>query len=127
MGAGDVSEFRSAGRVLFTMGLVKESEGNLSVFDGDRLVITRDGVSLADIGENDLLDGSLEEEPEGASSDFAVHVDHYRGHGPGAIAHAHPPVLAQDAGGDGPHGIFAFAPTLEEAVEVIVVGTRTAE
>ncbi|MEX0832698.1 MAG: class II aldolase/adducin family protein [Actinomycetota bacterium] len=127
MGAGDVSEFRSAGRVLFTMGLVKESEGNLSVFDGERLVITRDGVSLAEIGEQDVLAGSLEERPDGASSDFAVHVEHYRGHGPGAIAHAHPPALASDHGGEGPHGIFAFAPTLQDAVEVIVGGTRSEE
>ena len=40
---GDLEQFRSAGRILFTMGLVKGAEGNLSTFDvlsADRILFT---------------------------------------------------------------------------------------
>jgi ribulose-5-phosphate 4-epimerase/fuculose-1-phosphate aldolase len=120
-----VSDFAGAGRTLFSMGLVKGSEGNLSTFDGVRLKITRTGCSLASLADGDVLEGSLDEPPAGASSDLAVHVDHYRRSGPGAVAHAHPAGSVPDGWVEGQaHGIYAFAPTLEEAVAVIVEGVR---
>lgn len=121
MGARDLSEFRSAGRTLFSLALVKASEGNLSVFDGERLVITRTGSELADLVADDVLEGTLDAPPAGASSDLELHLAMYREHGPGAIAHAHPPGSVPEGWTEGePHGTYAHAPTLAEAVGALV-------
>jgi len=125
VGAGDLSEFRRAGRTLFSLGLVKASEGNLSVFDGERLLITRTGSELADLVEGDVLEGSLEGPPPQASSDLELHLAMYREHGPGAVAHAHPPGSVPEGWTEGePHGTYAHAPTLAEAVEHLVTHER---
>ena len=126
MGARDLIGFRSAGRTLFSLGLVRASEGNLSTWDGERLVITRTGSELADLGEGDVLAGSLDVPPEGSSSDLGIHVTWYRERGPGAIAHAHPPGSVPEGWVEGePHGRYAFAPTLEEAVDRLVEAARS--
>ena len=65
--------FALAGRTLYSLGLVKAAEGNLSVFDGRTLVITRTGAPLSSLGEGDLLEGGLESELPGASTDLEVH------------------------------------------------------
>jgi ribulose-5-phosphate 4-epimerase/fuculose-1-phosphate aldolase len=120
-----VEPFATAGRTLFSLGLVKGAEGNLSTFDGNVLTITRTGCSLASLADGDVLEGSLDDPPAGASSDLAEHVDHYRRSGPGAVAHAHPAGSVPEDWVEGqPHGIYAFAPTLEEAVAVVVEGVR---
>ena len=121
MGARDLSELRSAGRTLFSLGLVKASEGNLSVFDGERLAITRTGCELARLSEDDVLEGTLEAPPVGSSSDLELHLAMYREHGPGAVAHAHPAgsVPADWTEGE-PHGTYAHAPTPTEAVAALV-------
>jgi ribulose-5-phosphate 4-epimerase/fuculose-1-phosphate aldolase len=122
---GDLEGFRDAGRALFSLGLVRESEGNLSTFDGERLLITRTGCRLAELGEEDLLDGTLDAPPEGASSDVALHVDRYLRQGSGAVAHAHPPGSIPQGWVEGEaHGDYAFAPTLEDAVRRIVSRAR---
>ena len=125
---GDVLEsFRSAGRTLFSLGLVRRAEGNLSTFDGRRLLITRTGASLADLGPGDVLEGTLATPPPDASSDLDDHVARYRRHGPGAIAHAHPAGTVPDEAAEGiPHGRYAHAPTLEGAVAILVDGARAA-
>ncbi|MFB3739307.1 MAG: class II aldolase/adducin family protein, partial [Candidatus Velamenicoccus archaeovorus] len=116
MGAGDLDAFREAGRVLFSMGLVRGSEGNLSTWDGERLRITRTGSELARLSRADVLEGTLEEPPHGASSDLELHVRRYRERGPGAVAHAHPAGSVPEGWTEGrPHGAYAFAPTLGAA------------
>ncbi len=126
MGAGDLSRFRSAGRTLFTLGLVKGSEGNLSTWDGERLVITRTGSELARLGGGDVLEGTLAEPPTDASSDLALHVEMYRERGVGAVAHAHPPGSVPEGWTEGePHGTYAHAATLAEAVEALVTEARS--
>ncbi len=127
MGAGDLSAFRRAGRTLFSLGLVRGSEGNLSTWDGDHLVITRTGSELAWLDRGDLLEGTLDRPPTGASSDLPIHVRTYLELGPGAIAHAHPPgtMPAGWMAGE-PHGRYAHASTLEAAVERLVAGARGA-
>jgi ribulose-5-phosphate 4-epimerase/fuculose-1-phosphate aldolase len=119
--------FRSAGRTLFSLGLVKEAEGNLSTFDGNSMAITRTGATLADLSETDVLTGNLDGELPGASSDLEVHRNMYRGRGRGAVAHAHPPgTVPERGGGPGDHGVYAFAGTLAEAVEAVVAKARKA-
>jgi class II aldolase/adducin N-terminal domain-containing protein len=127
-GAGhgsDPAAFGSAGRALFSLGLVREAEGNLSTFDGEVLAITRTGAVLADLSPSDVVTGQLDGEIPDASSDVDYHRSTYRRQGPGAIAHAHPPgTVPEPAGGPGEHGVYAFAGTLAEAVEAVVAQAR---
>lgn len=113
-------EFRAAGTALFSAGLVRGSEGNLSAFDGETLVVTRTRVSLGSLSNDDLIVGRLDGEVPDASSDVAVHRAVYAARGPGAVAHAHPPgTVPDDGGGPGAHGVYSFAPTLAAAVALI--------
>jgi len=126
VGTRDVGVFRDAGRTLFSLGLVKGSEGNLSVCDGERLSITRTGCELSGLEESDVLEGSLDAPPVGASSDLDVHLAYYRERGGGAVAHAHPPgTVPEGLPESGEHGAYAFAAGLSEAVSLIVEGART--
>jgi len=109
--------FRAAGRALFSLGLVKGSEGNLSTFDGSNLVITRTGSELAALAAGDLVVGPLDGSLVDASSDLEVHRRAYAERGAGAFAHAHPAgTVPEGGGGPGAHGVYVFAPTLDEAV-----------
>ena len=128
MGTGDLSAFRDAGRTLYSLGLVRGAEGNLSSFDGRRLLITRTGAELSALTEADLLEGTLDGPPGGSSSDLALHVAFYRERGPGAVVHAHPPGTVPEGELEGKaHGRYAFGATLEEAVSGIVAEARSGE
>lgn len=125
MAGRDLNGFVDAGRTLFFLGLVKGTEGNLSTFDGSRLLITRTGCRLASLSDGDVLEGTLDGMPTHASSDAPLHVAAYGLHGPGAFAHAHPPgSVARDWVEGTPHGTYAFGATLDEAVGEIVQGAR---
>jgi ribulose-5-phosphate 4-epimerase/fuculose-1-phosphate aldolase len=125
MGDEVLEAFRSAGRTLFALGLVKGSEGNLSTFDGSRLVITRTGSELGDLGARDLIAGPIDGELAGASSDLEEHRRAYAERGPGAYAHCHPAgTVPEGGGGPGAHGVYAFAPSLEAAVAACVRRAR---
>jgi class II aldolase/adducin N-terminal domain-containing protein len=119
----DAGAFRSAGRTLFSFGLVKGTEGNLSTYRDGALLITRTGSRLADLSGDDVVSGSLEGELPGGSSDLEYHRRLYAERGPGAVAHAHPPGTASD-GPPGGHGLDTFAATLEDAVERMVEQVR---
>ncbi len=128
MGAGDLSAFVDAGRTLFSLGLVKEAKGNLSTFDGTRLLITRTGCELGRLTGADVLEGTLDEPPEQASSDLQLHVEAYRAKGPGAVAHAHPPGSMPAAWTEGDkHGVYVLRATLAGAVKEIVRAARGLE
>ena len=120
MAAGDLSAFRGAGGTLARLGLVHASEGNLSTFDGRTLAITRTGCRLGELTAADVLTGTLDEPPAEASSDLAIHVAEYRERGAGAFAHAHPRGTVPEGWVPGePHGVYAFAASLEEAVATL--------
>lgn len=121
----DLGRFRTAGRTLFSLGLVRGTEGNLSTFDGSGLVITRTGSDLAELGESDLIGGSLDGDLPTASSDLEVHRSMYRENGPGSIVHAHPPgTVPEGAAAPGQHGVYVFAGSLADAVEDAVRRAR---
>jgi ribulose-5-phosphate 4-epimerase/fuculose-1-phosphate aldolase len=121
----DVAGFVDAGRTLYSLGLVKGSEGNLSTYDGVRLRITRTGCRLASLEPADVLEGTLDDPPPGGSSDAALHVGAYGSRGPGALAHAHPPGSVSEGWVEGePHGVYGFGATLGEAVAEIVRAAR---
>jgi ribulose-5-phosphate 4-epimerase/fuculose-1-phosphate aldolase len=120
-----VAPFRSAGRTLFSFGLVKGAEGNLSTFDGTTMWITRTGATLSELTKASLVRGGLEEDIPEASTDVEVHRSTYRARGPGALIHAHPPgTVPEGGGGPGEHGIYVFGATLEEAAEDAVRQAR---
>jgi len=122
----DAGSFRAAGRTLFSLGLVRGTEGNLSTFDGETLVITRAGAELRALGPQDLVEGPLSGELPGASSDLAVHRERYGLDGPGAIVHAHPPgTVPEGATESGRHGVYVHAASLEDAVREAVRMTRS--
>jgi ribulose-5-phosphate 4-epimerase/fuculose-1-phosphate aldolase len=114
-----------AGRTLFSLGLVRGSEGNLSTWDGKRLRITRTGCELARLGDEDVLEGTLDEPPPNASSDMEIHRRWYHERGRGAVAHAHPPGSVPEGWVEGQdHGSYAFGATLDEAVRWLVGRVR---
>ena len=126
MAGRDLADFVDAGRTLLSLGLVKGSEGNLSVFDGTELVITVTGSELGRLTDADLVVGTLDSNPARSSSDLQRHVSSYRANGPGAVAHAHPAGTVPDDWVEGrDHGVYAFAPTLAEAVDRIVRDARS--
>ena len=86
----DLEAFRAAGRALFSLGLIRGTDGNLSTLSGRTLVITRTGAALDRLSASDLIAGSVDGPVPGASSDLEVHRSMYAERGPGAIAHSHP-------------------------------------
>jgi ribulose-5-phosphate 4-epimerase/fuculose-1-phosphate aldolase len=120
-----VAAFRSAGRVLWSAGLVHGTEGNLSTFDGRSFVITRTGSPLGALSTRYLVAGGLDDELADASSDVDVHRAEYRERGPGAFVHAHPAgTVPEDGGGPGRHGVYRFGSTLGEAADAVVREAR---
>lgn len=112
--------FAEAGRTLAERGLVHGSEGNLSVWDGERLTITRTGCELGALAPTDVLEGTLDVPPAEASSDLDIHLATYRERGTGAIAHAHPPGSVPGGWVEGePHGAYGFGGSLDEAIDQV--------
>ena len=141
MGAGDVvappsereiERFRAAGRYLAARGFVRGTEGNLSMFDGSRLLISRTGSDLAALGPGDVLAGPPHPPPQGSSSDLAIHLETYersqRLDGVRAIVHAHPPGSMPEPGVASPrhgrHGVYGTGRTLEQALAMVEMVLR---
>lgn len=84
--------FREVGRDLFVAGLVTARHGNLSVCDGDHILITRSGSMLSRLEPEDLIQTGMEEgfRDEGCSRELVVHRAIYQALGAGAIVHTHP-------------------------------------
>ena len=93
--SGDLLEqFRRIGRDLFVAGLVSSHGGNMSVRQGDRILITRRGSMLAQLEERDIIDIGLEENDANvtlASTEIVVHRAIYQATAALAIVHTHPP------------------------------------
>jgi ribulose-5-phosphate 4-epimerase/fuculose-1-phosphate aldolase len=123
-----VEQFRSAGRTLFSLGLVQGTEGSLSSFDGTTMWVTTAGATLNELSEDAVVGGGLDDQIPGASSDVEVHRSTYRERGSGALVHAHPSgTLPEGRGESGEHGIYVFGPTLLEAAEDAVRQARALE
>ena len=81
------------GRLLYERGYVVAADGNLSVRDGDRVVITPSQVAYDAIREEDLADLGLDGEVLRGkpSSERGVHLAVYRARSEVmAVVHAHP-------------------------------------
>ena len=94
MSSAVLEQFRQIGRDLFVAGLISSHGGNMSVRQGDRILITRRGSMLARLEERDLIDIGLEENDANvtlASTEIVVHRAIYRQTSALAIIHTHPP------------------------------------
>jgi L-fuculose-phosphate aldolase len=85
--------FHAVGRDLFLAGSVTARHGNLSVRNGDRIIITRSGSMLSRLEPSDLIETGMEPGPsdEGCSRELVVHRAVYHATDALAICHAHPP------------------------------------
>ena len=88
-----VDEFARVGRIMFEGGLNNSHSGNMSVRLGDKVVITRRGAMLGELGASDLIDVGLAEDDSGialASTEVNVHRAVYAATSHLAIVHTHP-------------------------------------
>lgn len=89
-----LAQFQAIGRDLFSRGLVSSHSGNISVRQGDRIIITRRGSQLGSLEESDLIETGLNEDDRFtplASVELPVHRAVYSQTPALAIVHAHPP------------------------------------
>jgi L-fuculose-phosphate aldolase len=94
----------AVGERLAAAGLVRESEGNLSIRLGELCcLMTATGTNLGGLDAADFVEASLEgsDVPPGATSEAQLHLELYRRRPDlGAVVHAHPPrLLRLDAEG----------------------------
>lgn len=88
-----LDEFQCIGRDLFLSGITSSHGGNMSVRLGDRIIITRRGAQLGQLGAEDLIETGLYEDDSQimlASSEVPAHRAIYLNTAALAIIHAHP-------------------------------------
>ncbi|MEA3253541.1 MAG: aldolase [Chloroflexota bacterium] len=89
-----LSQFQEVGRALFAQGLISFQSGNLSLRQGDRMLITHRCSALGSICKPDLVETGIVKNSRAtpfASSELSVHRCIYRNTSALAIVHAHPP------------------------------------
>lgn len=86
-------ELVEACHALAAAGLVVGTSGNVSVRDGDRVLLSPTGVALAELTPGDVAAVTLDGEVlSGApTSELQLHLAIYRRHDAGAIVHTHAP------------------------------------
>ncbi len=89
-----LEQFQRIGRDLFVAGLLSSHGGNMSVRQGDRILVTRRGSMLARLEERDVIEIGLEQNDANvtlASTEIIVHRAIYQATSALAIVHTHPP------------------------------------
>lgn len=100
-------EIAKYGRKLVEHGLVESNFGNISIRAGDRILITRTGVALDEITENNIVEVDIQDTSSLdiiASSETIVHREIYRQTSALAILHAHAPYAVVESLLAGPGG-----------------------
>ena len=77
------------GKKLADYHLIDGASGNLSFRDGEKIVITRTGVVLDSLTEDDFISVEIGGYDERASSDFKVHEKIYRATDYRVVLHCH--------------------------------------
>ena len=88
------SSFKDIGRDIFLRGLISSHAGNMSVRQGQQILITRRASMLGRLREGDIIEVGIERNDAHilmASSEFVVHKAIYKNTSALAIVHAHPP------------------------------------
>jgi L-fuculose-phosphate aldolase len=86
-----LAEFQKIGRLLFQEGLIDSHGGNLSLRQGDKIIITRRDAMLGELQEGDLVEVGINpgEGDAQACRELASHRAIYQNTGAQAIVHAH--------------------------------------
>ena len=113
-----------AARAMASAGLVKGSEGNVSVREGDLVHITPAGLPYDEMEENDLvtlsLDGQVVAGEREPSSERAVHLAIYAARPDVvAIVHTHSPAATTRPPEDLPVAAYAAPGTERLGIEVV--------
>jgi L-fuculose-phosphate aldolase len=134
------------GRRLYARGLIAGNEGNVSVRDGDRLLVTPGGCCKGFLAPDDVVVTDLEGRPQGggrATSEILMHAMVYRHRSDvRAVVHAHPPtatgfavaglpldrpVLAEPVVTLGPVPLIPYAtPTTSDLADSVAAAVRSA-
>ncbi len=77
------------GKLLALTGLVDGASGNLSFRSGEKILITRTGVSLDDLREESFVEVSIDEYNEKASVDQVIHKEIYKRSDYNSVLHCH--------------------------------------
>lgn len=88
-----IADFRHAGQSLAASGMVVSSGGNLSIRQGENLIVTRHDSVLSSLTTGDLVRTGLTRDDAAAlhaSSELPVHRAIYLATDARAVAHAHP-------------------------------------
>lgn len=88
-----LNQFQNVGRSLFSRGLISSQSGSLSIRMGDKLIITRRGVNLGTLQENDLVETGINKNDRAtplSSVELNVHRAIYQCTQARAVVHAHP-------------------------------------
>ena len=89
-----LTQFQAVGRDLFAKGMISSNNGSMSIRSGDKLVITRRGSMLNNLGEQDIIETGINKNDRAtplAPTELAVHRSIYRLTPALAVIHAHPP------------------------------------
>ena len=86
-------ELVEAARALASAGLVVGTSGNVSVRDGERVLLSPKGVALGELTDADVAVVNLTGEVLGGAptSELELHLAIYRAYAAGAIVHTHAP------------------------------------
>jgi L-fuculose-phosphate aldolase len=86
-----LDDFQQVGRDLYAAGLVSSHGGNMSVRQGEGLIITSHGSRLGHLAKGDLVEVGPGLEPKvEPSMDLALHQAIYAASEAQAVVHAHP-------------------------------------
>ncbi|MFZ3168899.1 MAG: aldolase [Candidatus Methanoperedens sp.] len=89
----EIRDFTKFGKKLVDSGLVESQFGNISIRNGDKMLITRTGVHLDEINKNSVVELDIDKSSNLdtiASSETIVHRTIYKNTPALTIIHAHP-------------------------------------
>ena len=132
-----LDEFQQVGRDLYAAGLVSSHGGNMSVRQGEGLIVTSHGSRLGHLGEGDLVEVRPGLEPRiEPSMDLALHQAIYAAASEAeAVVHAHPrhaialslmgkEIRPQDLEGEHYLGVVPVVPRGENVAQALADALR---
>lgn len=86
-----LKEFQRFGSLLWERGLISYQAGNISILQGNSIIIKKRGAPLGFLKKNDLIIAPLDGELKDASSELPTHQAIYKNTDAKAVIHSHPP------------------------------------
>ena len=117
-----LSAFQETGRALAEAGLISGASGNLSLREGNRLLITTHGSRLDNLAPCDVVETGLTADDNNtplASSELPVHRAIYSATRARAIVHSHPAHAVTLSLTDKSAAAIAGTPVLGSSAEII--------